>query len=298
MAPYGRATSVRAAAKSAYRNPKLLWPLIRSSVSTRLVGPLWSHRRPGGLVMFHIGRCGSTVLSEMLSQHPEVYWDGETYVRVLQELRDANQDRLTSGFDPASYIERRLPRSGSRWFGFDTKFYHVTDFGLPIQQYLDDLSQIGFSKVIVLRRRNYLRKVVSSRLGYERGWYHTKARPAATQSSVHINVDEIGVDGTSASLIEHFERWDNEYETVERHLGTHQVLHLAFEDDIEVDPLVAYRRVVDFLGLQPHSAQVTLKRVNPQPLAELIQNYDEVDSLLSGTKHHWMLREDNAADAT
>ncbi len=29
--------------------------------------------------MLHFGRCGSTVLATMLSQHPDVTWDGELF---------------------------------------------------------------------------------------------------------------------------------------------------------------------------------------------------------------------------
>ena len=162
---YGQATSVSAAVQKTIRNPRLALPLVRSALSQRVLGPLNANRRPGAVALFHIGRCGSTVLTELLDQHPKMYWDGETYGRVLDELKDAGQDRSTSGFDPATYVEQRLQRSGSRWFGYDVKFFHVTDFNVTVDDYVKQITSRGITHLVVLRRRNYSAK---SRLDRDR----------------------------------------------------------------------------------------------------------------------------------
>jgi len=239
--------------------------------------------------MVHIGRCGSTAVSDMLAQHPMVYWDGETYHRVYRELRSTGVDVTASGFDPAEYIAGRLSRSGRRWFGFDAKFHQFMQGGSSIEQYVSDLSHVGVTKFISLRRRNYLRKVVSSKLGRSRGWYHTREPPKEDGRKVRIDVASVHVDTVETSLLEHFQRWELRYESLERVVPADRLLCLEYEADIESNPLRAYDKIVKFLELKPWVPQVTTHRVNPQPVADLIVNFEEVRGALAGTTHEWML---------
>jgi len=66
-------------------------------------------------------------------------------------------------------------------------------------------------------------------------------------------------------------------------------LCLEYEADIESNPLRAYDKIVKFLELKPWVAQVATHRVNPQPVADLIVNFEEVRGALAGTTHEWML---------
>ena len=286
---YGQATSVSAAVQKTTRNPRLALPLVRSALSQRVLGPLNANRRPGAVALFHIGRCGSTVLTELLDQHPKMYWDGETYGRVLDELKDAGQDRSTSGFDPATYVERRLQRSGSRWFGYDVKFFHVTDFNVSIDDYVDQITSRGITHLVVLRRRNYLRKVVSTIIGQERGWYHKR-------DGTNVEAKRITFSPESLSSLENrFEQWDRQYSIIDRFSATHPILQIDYESHIQHDPRVGCTKVADFLGLDPFEAQVTLRRVNPEPLSELVENLDDVAVALRGSDYAWMVSSDSTA---
>lgn len=50
-----------------------------TEVSKTALKYMASPLRSGNIVMFHIGRSGSTVLGDLLDQHSSVYWDGEIY---------------------------------------------------------------------------------------------------------------------------------------------------------------------------------------------------------------------------
>ena len=113
-------------------------------MSHRLIGPVTSRWRPGGVAMFHTGRCGSTVLSDLLDQHPRVYWDGETYGRVIEGIKRSGRQRSEVDFDSVGYVAARLKRSGRNWFGFDLKFSHVTEFGMEIPEYLDAVRDVAW----------------------------------------------------------------------------------------------------------------------------------------------------------
>ena len=47
--------------------------------STRLIGPILSSFRKGGIAVFHIGRSGSAAMCSLLNQHPDIYWDREVF---------------------------------------------------------------------------------------------------------------------------------------------------------------------------------------------------------------------------
>lgn len=66
-------------------------------------------------------------------------------------------------------------------------------------------------------------------------------------------------------------------------------LHLVYEDDIEQSPKVAYEKVCEFLGVKAIEVEYRLQRLNPQPLSEIIENFDEVREYLSGTRYEAML---------
>ena len=55
----------------------------------QLKGYLSSRKRPGVVIMLHIGRCGSTVLANMLAQNSNVYWDGKTARKVHETYGDS-----------------------------------------------------------------------------------------------------------------------------------------------------------------------------------------------------------------
>ncbi|MEN8239769.1 MAG: hypothetical protein ABFR53_11285, partial [Actinomycetota bacterium] len=66
-------------------------------------------------------------------------------------------------------------------------------------------------------------------------------------------------------------------------------LWLTYEDDIERDPSIAYRRVCGLFGVTPSDSEPALAQTNPFPMEEIIDNYDEIYELLDGTEYAWML---------
>ena len=58
--------------------PEVIARYGRNGLQHHVIGPLNAWRRPGGFAIFHVGRCGSTVLTDLLGQHPDVHNDGET----------------------------------------------------------------------------------------------------------------------------------------------------------------------------------------------------------------------------
>ena len=272
------------------RTPTLAARYLRSGFTTRVMGPVLSGRRPGGLAIFHIGRCGSTVLTDLLDQHPRVYWDGETYVRVFQALKAKGQlPYRESGFDPVAYIGGRLTRSGSRWFGYDLKFYHLEDLATPLPDYVRGVADLGVEQIISLQRRNYLRKVVSTLAARQRGTYHLRGGSSNDLVRVNVEVEDLAIETSRRPLLAHMDHWDAAYAALRECTRPSRLLELTFEEDIERDPMLGYRKVCEFLDLAPAPVDLRLGRSNPFPLRSMIANYDEVRAHLRGTDREWML---------
>ena len=70
------------------------------------------------------------------------------------------------------------------------------------------------------------------------------------------------------------------------------MLQLTYEEHISIDPTVGYRAVCDFLGLQAPPVVMRLRKTNPFPLQDIVQNWDEVVDALSGTEYAWMLTQE------
>ena len=72
------------------------------------------------------------------------------------------------------------------------------------------------------------------------------------------------------------------------------VLKLRYEEDILSQPLEAYRRACEFLGLKPHDVSVRYVKTTPFPTVDVIANYWEVEAALRGTEFEWMLQDGSA----
>ncbi len=67
----------------------------------------------------------------------------------------------------------------------------------------------------------------------------------------------------------------------------HPTLEVFYEDVLEQRDEV-FNQVQSFLGVPPKRLTVTLRRQNPEPLRELLENYDELYKAFCNTPHAWM----------
>lgn len=236
---------------------------------------------------FHIGRSGSTVLGDLLDQHPALRWLGEIYEWPEFRERPAAPG---PGSELLRRLKARLPTVDKPVAGIEAKFYHLHDHGVALHVFLDELRGVGAGEChfIVLRRRNYLRKIVSSLAARQRGqWF---ARPGIPVPPVRLDVnpDRVCIDGDAQPLLDYLRDWDAQFDQLDAELAGTGALSLSYEDDIEQDPLVAYRKVCRHLGLEPGAPEVHFNRTTPEPLAEIVTTLPAVRKALAGTGYEWM----------
>ncbi|MBT8448001.1 MAG: hypothetical protein HKO62_13035 [Gammaproteobacteria bacterium] len=260
----------------------------------RALAPLQMRRRQANVVMFHVGRSGSTVLGDLIGQHPGVYWDGEIYEhRVFQPYEQNNgtieYGRTALSYDPVPLLRARMREAGSRIYGFEAKFFHLDYTAYDLDAFLATLRSLGFKHFIVLERRNLLRKIASSVAAHERSEFHIKASANAGVNRIHLPVDAVRIDRNCKPLREFLAGYTRDLARLERSLSADSMLKLTYEEDIASDPAAAYRRVCDFLDLTPVATEVRLAKTNPYPLADMLENFDEVSAALRDTEFAWML---------
>jgi hypothetical protein len=257
----------------------------------QLAGLPFASRRPGAVCLFHVGRCGSSVLGEMLHQHPDVKWDREIYYhRWMQDGK-----RQTT-WDSEAYLRRHMWSSGSRWYGFETKFLpqqHLAIVGRTLEEYLAEIARAGVTHHVVLRRRNSLRRMISAAAGLRSGRRHAAAdQPESTPEPVHLRIENVRIARGAAplTLVESLAEIARSYDALEALLPSASTLHLTFEDDIAAEgPQRAYERVCALLGIEPAPARPHTRRLHDRAVRELVANYDEVAAALRGTSFEWML---------
>lgn len=270
-------------------------PAALSELNQRLVQPWLVPLRPGRVAMFHIGRSGSTVLGGLLAQHPGIFWDREIYERVFRDWQ-AQHGPFKVGdpqppLDPIGHLKQRMSRAGRKWYGFEVKFFHLDHAHLALEDYVSQLREVGVTRFLILRRRNYLRKIVSSMIASTTKQWHVGSGGAARRATITLDPARVPIDRSDRSLLQLLESYERGFSSLDALLQPGEALHLTYEDDVQTDPARAYAKSVAFLGLQPRSVKTQLGRTNPYPLRQLVGNFEDVERALAGTPFEWMTRE-------
>lgn len=269
------------------------------SLSKTISSPILNKFSLGNIAMFHIGRSGSTVLGDLLNQSPKIFWDGEVYHPYVdwggQKAIRKGQD---PSIDPVKLLQAQKIKARRRYYGFEVKFYHLDRTNISLSDYVQQISELGVSHFIVLERKNYLRKIVSSYVAFDKKKNnlrtidesdHHSADAKAKLYQINLNVNNVIIDGSNKSLLEHLEYYQNNFQKLDTELADKKVLRLAYEEHIAEGPTKGYHQVCDFLGISRHPVTVQYGKTNPFKLSEIIENFSAVEKTLNNTKFEWML---------
>ncbi len=275
----------------AIQSPTKVVNRIQTELQTKIIGPLGSPWRKGQIVMFHIGRSGSTVLTNLLTQHPDYYWDGEIYESIFYHYRDSGipADLSISAHD---FIKPRLKHAGPKFYGFEVKFFHMDLGNETLAQFMDAMDTLDFQHYIVLKRNNFLRKIVSSRIAHEGeagSGFHQISQKKRQLRQTAIDINALYLDRETKPLLAFLENYTARFAELDTYMQTRNNLQLTYEDDVETDPKIGYEKICRFTQMPIHPVQVKLGKTNPFPLNKLIINFSEVEQELKNTEFEWML---------
>lgn len=249
----------------------------------------WNNRnRTSNVAMMHIGRVGSTVLGDMMNQHSKIFWDGEPFERIMRSNKDHKKEFVQD------VIKKSMQKSRSEIYCFATKFMPEQHLwreciNMDLENYIALLRRLNYTKFIFIKRDNYLKQVVSVLVGRKKKLWHSNTQvDHVTKVKIDVNNYAAGY-GLTMPLIEYFEHIDKQYERLDSLLKSDEKLVLIYENDIEKDPNIAYRKICNFLTIHNANPKITYKKTNPFLLADLIENFDEVKTALKNTKFEEML---------
>jgi hypothetical protein len=250
------------------------------------------NRGTSKVAMFHIGRSGSTVVGDLLHQNKNIYWDGELFEpdvhRSFKHFSSLFPGK-TKTFIRLHALKANLLRRAANYYGFETKFFHLRNQDILLPQYVSGLKQIGLSHVIILKRNNYLRKVISSLIAQQRNQYHLSNQLTSSLTQINFDVQSVAVDGTVLPLLNHFRQWDHDFMLLDQAVETLPTLRLTYEDDVFSDPQIAYGKICVFLNIDLEQSHVKFSKTNPFAVQDTLANFDQIAKALQDTGYEWML---------
>lgn len=252
--------------------------------------------------LVHLGRSGSTVVGDLLGQHTRLEWAGEIWTQAHQA--GTTKIQTATDFLELPNIVSRVSRKER--FGFELKFINLRYFEESIgkadwDRFIEVILALASEqhKPMLLIRRNALRRLVSCRLAAETGVWHRRvgdqidAREGTR--SVVLPVDEFedwdtGHHGQLIDVIGKCVEWNNLLEEAFRRRAW---LTLSYEEHVSASPRLAYRRIIENLGMSVEDASSPLQvTAANRPLHEVVSNWSEVSRHLKSSPHSWMLEQD------
>lgn len=241
---------------------------------------------------FHFGRCGSTLLGNMLNAHSQLNWKSEIF-HSLHENSRSN----TKNADGIEILNSILEESATKkHLGIETKFQHLDSNGLDmeLEDFLSLLGQLNFTKFIVLSRRNYLRQAISVARGQmTKTWHVTSSGELPDDSPFEFDLEQVSLGGTNRTLLDCFEFLNTTYDKA---IGLFQslgldVLKLEYESDLEQDASIGFRKTVSFLGIRNEAPRISLRKLEQRPVSEIVANFSDIKRALANTPYEWMCQE-------
>jgi LPS sulfotransferase NodH len=219
---------------------------------------------PPGVIPFVVvatQRSGSSLLMDLLaSRWASIRGDGEIFNPHVRRGRSVGEILGATYFSD----------SGHRCVGSKIIRRQVSDDELKTVLAIPGL------RVIVLQRENVVRQFVSLKIARKDNIWRQPAR--YPRSDVMVRAVVISVD----ELLAYESRQRQAYESLEGLLSSTPCLHTTYEELMENRDL-EIERIGDFLGVgkPDRSTSPRLRHQNPEPLFELIGNFDQLRSELS-----------------
>lgn len=271
--------------------------------------PAAAGRQVSFFCLIHEGRCGSTVLASLIDQHPSIAHFNE----ILTRGSWISQDFAGSEWEPrreSLEIGRESLADFVRWLavsrksmekpanhvhvGFEIKMYQILQMGTDLPGLVESLgNSLPGLRLIFLTRRNILRRHVSNLRCLYKDVSHARNLSAVNFDKVKVvpeTMRDYSYDYTKRhdQLAEFLETSWTRQEIVRSFASSGGHLHLEYED-FETNPPLGARRILETLGLPPIDARSPLLKTGDRPLADLIDNYDEVRGALADTRWASML---------
>ena len=247
---------------------------------------------PIGVVNWHIGRCGSSVLGSLLAQHSAIGYSNEIFSPYMPRRRG---DKALP--DLAEVVAEARCRQSCRFHLFEVKHLPAQNLGLypgcSREDWLQRFIDLGYERHLLMRRRNGLRRLLSHVRAANSGVYVASVGDTSPTEGVTIPLEAITHGFQSRSLVEWLEEYEQGHQQMEAALDQAGLtwLELSYEDHIETSPMQAYGAVCRYLEIDPETPALQHRKINRGRLTDLVANFDAVQVVLAPTRFAWMLED-------
>ena len=227
------------------------------------------------LILCH-PRSGSTLLHTYLNSHPAIVSKGE---RVITDLRYHHQ-RIDQNYLTEKVFcpqPKQIKAVGAKFF--------VNLVAYPNGRVLiDHLNDIPNLKIILLNRRNLLRVILSNKIAEQTG------QMSAWKKAHELSLESRSIYLDPKECLALLEKMEEEYDKARKSLDAKNHLTIFYEDLVSRKEATLYS-IQKFLQVPPCKLLSLLRQQNPEPLCELISNYDDLAKSLKGSRWEYLLNE-------
>jgi hypothetical protein len=238
-------------------------------------------------VIFSLPRTGSTLLSKSLNKHPDIFCDDEIFHFAFRDYFSPNQFR----FLKIKLLPKKInyiinyPFTALRMKGFlDNYFtnkagenFKARGFKLMYYQTFYTPGLLSYLKknnikIILLLRENILRNALSDLRARSTGIYHNQEDNEEQRS--HLTKLQVNTDDLQQKMND-IVRQNNQLTGLVKDMD---FMKIRYEDFAEWDATM--KKLETFLGVPAAAISEGAKKLNPDNLQDMIENFAEVNTWL------------------
>ncbi len=243
-------------------------------VFIKLIFPIAIAIRKSKFVIISQGRSGSTYLNDLLNDHPRLSSYGEFL--LLEDFKGI-----------ISYFYTFLQRKASPSKFSKTNFYESDVIGFKLLYYQLDKNPdlLNFFKkrrvsVLHLIRKNFIRRHLSLVIAFNNNKFFTFKEE---------NLKKVVVN--CKKILSEMDSYSTEIKILSKRLRGQKRIIIYYEDLCK-NKNKELGKIQKFLGVSVEKLSSNLIKQNPFLIKEMVENYDELEKTLRGTKYYWMLDSD------
>lgn len=222
----------------------------------------FGHQAEGRFAIVGNARTGSNYLLDGLKTSPTI--------RMYHEIFAAHNREVGEDFEKVLATIFQKESKTTRLVGFKVFYNHLTD---PEWEKLAGLRDL---KVIHLTRRNRLRTVISLEIAFKTGRW-TRSGNSGASKEKRVTLEPL-------KLIQQIEQIEAGEAATRLRFCDRAILEVVYEELVQ-SPQEVFSQVGAYLGVAGiDPGKIRLKRQNPESLADLIANYNEVEAVLRTTR--------------
>ncbi len=274
-------------------------------------------------IILCMARTGSRMLVQALNSHPDIRCFDEIFnprlpyvaYGVWEYYKRRVEDMALRSENPARFLDERIfceHPEGTQAVGFKAAYGHVSEFP-GVVEHLRDNRELH---VIHLKRRNLLRLLTSIKIAEMTGvWFEGDSKAMLRKRLTARNVLQAARHPRRAAArlyqlwrgpdrpdraptkisVDEFKTFIDETHSRVSHFDslfhTHPLITVHYEDLADRRQQV-FDQVQKFLGVKTRPFTTTLRRQNPEPLNDLISNYDELYEAFRGGLYETFFEQD------